>query len=208
MARMDRGKSNGHPQTEVACERRCKESGTACVVNYPQQKGVNWSLLTASDEWGWTILPPAGIAPDTTEILSQVTRAEASGNPTSQPRLSIAPNQLAVGLTVYNAGFPATSANVSFQWGSSQGLQGFRRRVSLAVTSMPVNLLLSSLETTHCRRVPGGICLAMGVLGRKKGLNPTSLVFDAEIPSKEGMISLVSAISSSMAHPCISTPSL
>lgn len=149
------------------------------VVNYLQRKGVNWSPLTASDEWGWTILPPAGIAHDATEILAQVTRAEASGNPTSRPRLSIAPDQLTacgLGSTVYDDGFPATSTNSSLQWGSAQG---FRRRVSRAVTSMPVNLLLSKPLTVD--GYPGdGICLAMGVLGRNKGLNPGSLVFDAD----------------------------
>ena len=149
------------------------------VISYLQKKGVSWSKPTASDEWGWTILPPAGIAPDATEVLAQITRAEASGNPTSRPRLSIAPDQLAacaLGSTVYNDGFPATSANVSLQWSSAQG---FRRRVSRAITSMPVNLLLSKPLTVD--GYPGdGICLAMGVLGRNKGLNPASLVFDAD----------------------------
>ncbi|KAF8421364.1 hypothetical protein EV426DRAFT_608893 [Tirmania nivea] len=159
------------------------------VVNYLQRKGVSWSPPTASDEWGWAILPPAGIAPDATEVLAQVTRAEASGNPTSRPRLSIAPDQLAacgLGSTVYNDGFPDTSANVSLQWGSAQG---FRRRVSRAITSMPVNLLLSNPLTVD--GYPGvGICLAMGVLGRNRGLKPASLVFDANnssiIPALEG----------------------
>lgn len=81
-----------------------------------------------------------------------------------------------LGSTVYNDGFPATSANVSLQWGPAQG---FRRRVSRAITSMPVNLLMSGPRTGD--GYPGeGICLAMGVLGRNKGLNPVSLVFDAD----------------------------
>jgi hypothetical protein len=69
-----------------------------------------------------------------------------------------------------------SSATVSLLWGTSQG---FQKRISRAVSSMPLGLLATSPKT-----VDGydgkGLTIAMGILGRNKGLQPGTLKFQSE----------------------------
>ncbi|KAI5815179.1 hypothetical protein BZA77DRAFT_248940 [Pyronema omphalodes] len=84
-----------------------------------------------------------------------------------------------LGRGIYDDGlhdFNQPEGNISLLWGTDQG---FRRRVSRAIGSMPLNLLRSQPVTVD-NYVADGLCLAMGILGRNKGLNPKSLVYGAE----------------------------
>ncbi|QIW99166.1 hypothetical protein AMS68_004684 [Peltaster fructicola] len=67
----------------------------------------------------------------------------------------------------------AAGKTVSFLWGRQQG---FRPRLSRAVMSMPLTLLNSSPLTTDGYN-GRGLTIAMGILGRNKGLQPWKLVF-------------------------------
>ena len=71
---------------------------------------------------------------------------------------------------------------VSLLWGADCG---FRPRLSRAFNSMPLGLLQSRPFTVDGYNGEG-LCLAMGILGRTKGLQPWRLVFDAEDEMKKG----------------------
>jgi hypothetical protein len=83
-------------------------------------------------------------------------------------------------LSVYDDGLHGNQnnphGNVSLRWGEGQGS---RRTVSRAISSMPFNLLASRPLTTDGYD-GGGLCHAMWVLGRNKGLEPHTLVYDAD----------------------------
>ena len=85
----------------------------------------------------------------------------------------VEPNKETVG--VYPDVDPS-SHSVSLLWGREQK---FRRRVSRAVSSMPLTLLRSNPRTAE--GYDGrGMVTAMGILGRNKGLQPWNLVYSSD----------------------------
>ena len=119
---------------------------------------------TPSDEWGWAISPPNGILHDPTALLQGLDE-EAFNRELSTKGPPLEP-------CVYDDGYD--SGQVSLLWGENEG---FRRRVSRAINSMP-GTLLKSVPSTFDGFSGTGLCLAMGILGRNKGLAPFQLVFD------------------------------
>ena len=117
-----------------------------------------------SDKWGLSIFPPSGLWQDPTAILGSI-----GENVTSFPSLDGWP----FGVCVYNDGYDG-SGSVSLLWGEREG---FCRRVSRGINSMPRSLLQSG-PFTYDGYNGEGLCLAMGILGRNKGLRPRELVFD------------------------------
>lgn len=117
-----------------------------------------------SDDYGWHLIPVAGIKLDPTDILT-------SGivTPQSLMTLSEAP------LSVYYDGEDNIDT-ISLLWGAHLG---FRPRVSRSVSAVPINLLRSQPFTNE-GFAGEGLCLAMGILGRNKGLSPTHLVFNQD----------------------------
>jgi hypothetical protein len=113
---------------------------------------------TPSDWYGWRLWPARGIPQDPTDILnvtnSAVSMVEASDR------------------WIYDDGNPDSSTK-SLLWG---GGQGFRRRVSRAVSAVPRGLLDSNPFTIDGDGAVG-LTLAFGILGRNKGLIPGNLVF-------------------------------
>ncbi|KAK4182368.1 hypothetical protein QBC35DRAFT_510099 [Podospora australis] len=129
---------------------------------YPERKVV----AAPSDSWGLTLVPPPGLWEDPTAILGKFMDAPLD-------------NFLAPGGD-YPCVFDDGSMNngggsVSLLWGEAIG---FRRRVSRAIAAMPKNLL-SSRPTTINEYNGEGLCLALGILGRNKGLRPYLLVYDS-----------------------------
>ena len=118
---------------------------------------------TPSDHYGWRLWPISGIAWDPTDVLN-VIDSKATG------KIDIESGQSPVGVYIND---DTKSNNVSLLWGPHLG---FRRRISRAVSSMPLGLLRSNPST-----VDGydgkGLTMAMGILGRNKGLQPWKLVF-------------------------------
>jgi hypothetical protein len=128
---------------------------------------------TPSDKYGWQLWPVGGIPEDPTDVLN-VANAHQS------PILRITDKERFE--HIYDDG-DETSKNVSLLWGHAQG---FRRRVSRAVSSMPKGLLRSNPETTDGYDGKG-LTLAMGILGRNKGLAPSNLVFKMTRPTSTFM---------------------
>ncbi|KAG8533455.1 uncharacterized protein KY384_002238 [Bacidia gigantensis] len=130
-----------------------------------------WTLVhvgkikpTPSDWYGWRLWPTNGLSYDPTDILRNVDFSrskllEASADDQSK--------------FIYDNG-DTDPQDVSLLWGKEQG---FRRRVSRATSSMPSGLLQSRPFTVDGYS-GDGLCLAMGILGRNKGLNPRNLVFN------------------------------
>ena len=129
-------------------------------------RGLNLSHVqpTPSDWYGWRLLPLEGMPNDPTDILRgiDITRSKEHGFEAEDRAKSI-----------YYTG-ETNSNSVSLLWGKNQG---FSRRVSRAISSMPTNLLQSRPFTID-GYVGNGLCLAMGILGRNKGLQPKNLVFN------------------------------
>ena len=119
---------------------------------------------TPSDWYGWRLWPVQGIPEDPTDILRNIDKdgSESLEFEARNPARFI-----------YSTG-EQNPKSVSLQWGEQQG---FRRRVSRATSSMPSNLLQSRPFTVD-GYVGDGLCLAMGILGRNKGLQPKNLVFN------------------------------
>lgn len=115
---------------------------------------------TPSDAYGWHVLPAAGIPWDPADVLNAI-------GPNGPLKLS--DGDYHTGL--YDNG-NEEDGRASLKWG---GEQHFRRRVSRAVSSMPLGLLKSSPITADGYDGKG-LTLAMGILGRNKGLDPRSLV--------------------------------
>ena len=120
--------------------------------------------ITPSDWYGWRLWPSKGIAQDPTDILRNV-------DPRNMKALGAPGNNLEK--CIYSTG-DGNAYSVSLLWGAHSG---FRRRVSRATSSMPSNLLQSRPFTVD-GYVGNGLCLAMGILGRNKGLQPKNLVFN------------------------------
>ena len=116
-----------------------------------------------SDKWGLSIFPPPGLWQDPTAILGSI-----GENVTSFPSLDGWP----FGVCVYNDRYGGGS--VSILWGEREG---FCHHVSREINSMPCSLLQSE-PFTHNGYNGEGLCIAMGVLGRNKGLLPRELMFD------------------------------
>ncbi|KAB2570579.1 hypothetical protein DBV05_g10747 [Lasiodiplodia theobromae] len=125
----------------------------------PERKMVS----APSDDWGLSLFPPPGLWEDPTALLDKFADQDASkyAAPDAHARC------------VYDDG--TTTGNVSLQWGEAQG---FRRRVSRAIHAMPKGLLASRPLTVD-EYNGEGLTLALGILGRNKGLRPHTLVFDA-----------------------------
>jgi hypothetical protein len=128
------------------------------------QKLVRRERITPnpSDQWGWAIKPPNGISHDPTALLQKLDKNAFDHNfATDHQR-------------VYNDGYRGQITQVSLLWGEKEG---FHRRVSRAINSMPRSLF-NSIPFTYDGFNGTGLCLAMGILGRNKGLRPKELVFD------------------------------
>ena len=118
---------------------------------------------TPSDWYGWTVLPQSSIPFNPTDILRVLDDGDSSIIDTESHEDFIG---------VY-AEADENSPTVSLLWGRKQN---FGRVVSRAVSSMPLNLLRSSPRTMD--GYDGrGLTLAMGILGRNKGLQPWKLVY-------------------------------
>ena len=120
---------------------------------------------TPSDWYGWRFWPASGLSYDPTDILRNVELSQ------SKPLEASADDQRK---SIYDIG-DTDPRDVSLLWGIEQG---FRRRVSRATSSMPIGLLQSRPFTIDGYS-GDGLCLAMGILGRNKGLSPRNLVFNA-----------------------------
>lgn len=120
---------------------------------------------TPSDYYGWSLWPldSRWITANPSDILSLI-------DPNLTGLIDVEKGERPVGI-YFNDN--KDSDNVSLLWAPDQG---FRRVVSRAVSSMPLNLLRSNPST-----VDGydgkGLTIAMGILGRNKGLQPWKMVF-------------------------------
>ena len=130
---------------------------------------------TPSDWYGWRLWPTKSLPHDPTDILRNVN---------SEKSKLLAPDDENRLRFIYHSGNDAPR-DVSLLWGEEQG---FRRRVSRATSSMPSGLLRSRPFTVD-GYTGDGLCIAMGILGRNKGLKPGSLVFST---SKEVTTSMES----------------
>lgn len=126
-----------------------------------------------SDEWGWAFRKPPGFWQDPTALLSRFGEERKSGFTFSK--------EWPLGPCVYDDGLHELRGSVSLLWGRQEG---FRKRVSRAVNSMPIGLLQARPFTIDGYNGEG-LCLALGILGRSKGLDPRSYVFDYQDKLKQ-----------------------
>lgn len=112
-----------------------------------------------SDHYGWHFLPLRGISQDPTDILNAVDCTALYGS-------------VKTPCFIYSDGNDK-SETVSLLWGIES--QGFQPRVSRSIAAMTSSLLRSQPFTNE-GYAGEGICLAMGILGRNKGLRPRDLV--------------------------------
>ena len=120
---------------------------------------------TPSDWYGWRLFPAGGIPEDPTDILRHAKQEMLLGEEKAVLEGEKFP------ASIFDDG--AATTRVSLLWG---GAQNFRRRVSRATSSMP-STLLKSKPFSKDGYAGEGLCLAMGILGRNKGLNPKQFVF-------------------------------
>jgi hypothetical protein len=141
------------------------------------EPGTNRILSTASDVWGFALKPPKGLWQDPTALLEKFGENKGS---------LIYSSAWPIGPCVYDDGLEAETGDVSLLWGEREG---FRRRVSRAVNSLPVGLLASRPFTVDGYNGEG-LCLAFGLLGRNKGLRPAQYVFDLDdaLKKRRGII--------------------
>jgi hypothetical protein len=130
------------------------------IQNMPRLEPI---IPAPSDEWGWAVNPPKAIWEDPTALLQGLDEKAIS---------RVVPTNGQLGRCVYDDGYDR--GQVSLLWSEKEG---FRRRVSRAITSVP-STLLHSVPSTYDGFNGTGLCLAMGILGRNKGLAPFQLVFD------------------------------
>lgn len=128
-----------------------------------QQVNLSDVKYTPSDWYGPRLWPVSGLPHDPTDLLR---------NANSKDSKLLARDSEARLRFLYHDG-DTNSRTVSLLWGTEQG---FRKRASRATSSMPEGLLRSRPFTTD-GYAGEGLCLAMGILGRNKGLNPKALVF-------------------------------
>ncbi|KAI3316629.1 hypothetical protein HD806DRAFT_517158 [Xylariaceae sp. AK1471] len=117
-----------------------------------------------SDYYGWHLSSLKGTQMDPTDIL-------LSGVVNAQTIRAIS----TPGKYVYADGYTDYSS-VSLLWGPHSG---FSPRVSRSISAVPVNLLKSQ-PFTNDGFAAEGLCLAMGILGRNKGLKPSTLIFNLD----------------------------
>ncbi|PNP85357.1 hypothetical protein FNYG_01186 [Fusarium nygamai] len=128
------------------------------LANQAKSRGTKG---VSSDNYGWRLYRVDGIQLDPTDILNSGVVSPQKVPRTESTRYT------------YHDGYP-NHRNVSLYWGMHSG---FLPRVSRSIASVPVNLLLSTPFTTD-GFAGEGLCLAMGILGRNKGLKPGNLVFN------------------------------
>ncbi|KAF8236995.1 hypothetical protein L208DRAFT_1432083, partial [Tricholoma matsutake] len=119
-------------------------------------------VVHSSDEWGWAINPPPGMGADPTALLTQSLLDDKSDK------------ELPLASCIYDDGYHHNGGTISLLWGRDIG---FRPRISRAIIGMP-RYLSNSRPITNSGYKGEGLCLAMGILGRNKGLRPFLLVFD------------------------------
>ena len=124
-----------------------------------------------SDRWGWHIRSLPDIEVDPTDIPKKVNSKNINRASSTLDREYI-----------YNDGYasgdnkdPTKSTTVSLLWGFEYGC--FQPRAARAVAAMPYNLLKSKPFTTEDYSGEG-LGLAMGILGRNKGVKPWQIVFN------------------------------
>ena len=127
------------------------------IQDAPRAQPITANL---SDAWGWAIIPPKGIWQDPTDLLKDVDESAIDTTEKINRELG----------RVYNDGY--NDGRVSLLWGEKEG---FRRRLSRAIVSVPSSLRMSN-PSTFDGFGGTGLCLAMGILGRNKGLQPAGLV--------------------------------
>lgn len=141
----------------------CGDYKTWIRLTTANQRALSDLQQTHSDIYGWRLWRVDGIKYDPTDILNVAGEDSAA---LLDQEGGISPSG------IYHNGDP-TSTRASLRWGRQQN---FRRRVSRAISSMPLGLLNSSPIT-----VDGydgkGLCKAMGILGRNKGLQLGCLKF-------------------------------
>jgi hypothetical protein len=158
----------GDSRTTIKAEkaRLCGDRKQWLLLSQQLAKSKEKWAVVPSDEWGptLTLRAPEGLAENPTWILDKTSPSTQEGDE--------------LGSFVYDDGLHGLGGGttVSLLWGSEQG---FRRRVSRGIGSMPLNLLQSQPVTVD-NYVANGLCLAMGVLGRNKGLIPKTLVYGSE----------------------------
>ena len=154
----------GSSRTTIAASKAAFCGDRSQWENLSKEPHISNIKQTPSDWYGWRLWPAKGLYHDPTDLLRNV---KADQNKSllkdDDGRLSF----------TYHSGDDAPQ-DVSLLWGEEQG---FRRRVSRATSSMPSGLLKSRPFTID-GYVGDGLCLAMGILGRNKGLKPANLVFD------------------------------
>lgn len=118
---------------------------------------------TPSDYYGWSLRSNNGIRIDPTDLIRVLddTDLQTVDSEKAKPATGIYTNA------------DPTATTVSFRWGREQR---FCRRVSRAVSAMPFCLLTSNPKTADGYDGKG-LAIAMGILGRNKGLQPWKLVF-------------------------------
>ncbi|KAI9692837.1 MAG: hypothetical protein M1822_004831 [Bathelium mastoideum] len=156
----------GPSRTAIPCQYR-SACGNAAHWRKLNKLVKPKSVPPASDDWGIAIKPDSGMSEDPTANLNGLGEIKSD---------MIFGNNWAIGPCVYDDGFHGESNinSLSLQWGEQEG---FRRRVSRAVNSMPQSLLKSRPLTIDLYNGEG-LTLAMGILGQNKGLLPREIVFD------------------------------
>jgi hypothetical protein len=127
-----------------------------------QKVVIGEGKVVPSDYYGWHFLPLDSILQDPTDILNAANSTQlAEGTLSGTIEF------------VYNDG-DDNSENVSLLWGAEN--QGFQPRVSRSVSAVTSGLLKSQPFTNE-GFAGEGFCLALGILGRNKGLRPRDIVF-------------------------------
>lgn len=143
----------------------CRDSHAWAVLVRRCRTRLSKLQPTSSDYYGWRLWPLSTIPDDPTDVFRVVAQAD-------EDMVEAKAETEKVG--IYPTVDPE-STSASFLWGRKQN---FRRRVSRAVSSMPLSLLRSSPRTSD--GYDGrGLATAMGILGRNKGLQPWKLVYNS-----------------------------
>ena len=121
-----------------------------------------------SDDYGWRLWRIEGIQYDPVDVLSAISRSK-----NAPPDLE--KNMTPIGVYQHDT---SHGGKGSLLWGQEQG---FRRRMSRAVSSMPLSLLRSTPVTVEGYDGKG-LTLALGILGRNKGIAPGTLVYCTNHP--------------------------
>ncbi|KAF5648952.1 hypothetical protein F52700_771 [Fusarium sp. NRRL 52700] len=129
--------------------------------NLASQAKSRGTTGVSSDKYGWRLYRIDGIQMDPTDILKSGVVSPQTVSMTRSPRYT------------YHDGY-RDQGTVSLYWGIHSG---FLPRVSRSISSVPVNLLMST-PFTNDGFAGEGLCLAMGILGRNKGLKPRNLIFN------------------------------